>query len=315
MNAEHGQALRFDGVSKSYGSTLALKDISLTIPTGKRIGLVGPNGAGKTTLLSILAGLTPSYNGTVHGLPKGVSPTTTIAYAPQDPTFPHRTGVLRLALFYAQLAGFTGSHAKQEAQRVLEAVDLWEHRTKASRALSHGMLKRLSVAQALIGSAPLVLLDEPTAGLDPENARRLRNIVIAKSPAQTLILSSHNLAEIEECCDHLILLSEGSLVSCESMESFRGTGETINLLLEAPPEKALLKALRALDGVQKVECPDGKTRVTIEVSATAIEEVMAKALMACNTHKASVQSLQRGQALEARFLDATQGSSGDSGSS
>lgn len=203
-------------LTKRYGSTLALDNVSLALPAGEPIALIGPNGAGKTTLLSLLCGFIRGSSGTVSVLghaPGSQSLSGKLAALPQDALMDPRLSVGRQLRFFARLQGMSNTEARRDVERVLEQVDLMGSMNTKPADLSHGMRKRIAIAQALLGSPQLILLDEPTAGIDPPNAKLIRDLIRAQSSNTTFLVSSHNLDELERLCSLVVYLDKGKLVS------------------------------------------------------------------------------------------------------
>ena len=222
-------------MTKRYGRTRALDGLDLVLEAGAPIALVGPNGAGKTTLLSLLAGFVRPSGGTVEVLgerPGSAALGGRVGALPQDALFDPRLSVGHQLRVLAELQGFDRRAARTEASRVLGAVGLDDVERRRPTALSHGMRKRVALAQALIGEPVLVLLDEPTAGIDPENARAIRELILERgrpdaSPAAggrerrrgtTFVVSSHNLDELERLCGTVVQLERGALVRQERLD-------------------------------------------------------------------------------------------------
>lgn len=202
------------GLNKSYGQKKALKNIDFEIQAGQPIALVGPNGAGKSTLFSILSGYMPATSGQakILGYPVGSHELIgRIGALPQDALFDPNLTILQQLSFLARLQGFSRQESLAEAERTLDLMQLLSIKNEKITALSHGMKKRVAIAQALMGQPDLVLLDEPTAGLDPENARNIRKQVTELASDITFIVSSHNLAELERMCTQVLHLEEGEL--------------------------------------------------------------------------------------------------------
>lgn len=203
-------------LNKSYGNKNALNDVSFEIKSGQPVALVGPNGAGKSTLFGILSGYMPATSGsaTILGHKVG-SPELIgrIGALPQDALFDPNLTILQQLTFLARLQGFEQSLSNKEALRVLQLMQLEDIAKEKITALSHGMKKRVAIAQALMGDPDLVLLDEPTAGLDPKNARNIRQQVTALASETTFLISSHNLDELERLCGQVLLLEDGKLTS------------------------------------------------------------------------------------------------------
>ena len=195
-------AVRAVGLTKRFGSKTAVDGVSLTVPAGAVFGLVGPNGAGKTTTFSILAGYIRPSAGTVEVL--GFVPTAVdslrarVGVLPQDALLPARDTVGEFLVHMAELQDLPRDKALSAARESLDSVagaDWWNQRCGS---LSHGMAKRVALAQAFLGEPEVVLLDEPTAGLDPRVAFEMRQLVKAKKGRRSIVISSHNLHELEE---------------------------------------------------------------------------------------------------------------------
>ncbi len=242
------------GLTKRYGSKVALDNVSLSLSAGEPIALIGPNGAGKTTLISLLCGFIGKSSGQVSVLgetPGAQSLSGQLAALPQDALLDPRLSVGRQLRFFARLQGMGISEARNDVQRVLQTVDLLDAINSKPSDLSHGMRKRIAIAQALLGSPKLVLLDEPTAGIDPPNAKIIRDLIRQRSQESTFIVSSHNLDELERLCALVVYLEKGRLISVgpvvdEDEQNF------ITLRLATVPEGEFLAAASTLAGIQHV---------------------------------------------------------------
>lgn len=242
------------GLSKRYGSKSALDGVSLTLEAGEPIALVGPNGAGKTTLISLICGFIGKSAGTLRvlGEPPGAAALSgRLAALPQDALLDPRLSVGRQLRFFARLQGMSVKAARADVQRVLETVDLAGSINSKPADLSHGMRKRIAIAQALLGSPQLVLLDEPTAGIDPPNAKLIRDLIRQQSQSTTFLVSSHNLDELERLCSSVVYLEQGRLISVSPVVD--DTEQTfITLRLADVPESEFLEAASALPDVLQV---------------------------------------------------------------
>ncbi len=206
--------IRCEKLSKHYGKLRALNNIDLTIEAGKPVALVGPNGAGKTTLMSLIGGFIRPSTGTVTvcGAAAGHSSVKSkLSVLPQDALFDPNFSIGSQLTLYAKLRGV--DNPKQEVAKALELVQLQDRFKSKSTELSHGMSKRLLIAQTLLGNPEIILLDEPTAGIDPPNAKLIRDLIASESSNTTFVVSSHNLDELEKVCDTVIHLADGKLVS------------------------------------------------------------------------------------------------------
>jgi ABC-2 type transport system ATP-binding protein len=206
--------LRTRSLAKHFGSTRAIDALDLELEPGAPIALIGPNGAGKTTLLSLLCGYIIPTAGTIEILGKAPGAAALhglVAALPQDAQLDPKLSVGKQLRFFARLQGFESRDAMVEVQRVLELVQLSDNISSKPQELSHGMRKRVAIAQMLMGSPELALLDEPTAGLDPPNVRIIRDLITANAAKTTFIVSSHNLDELEKICASVVFLSDGKL--------------------------------------------------------------------------------------------------------
>ena len=243
------------GLSKSYGSKHALKQVSITLEAGSPIALVGPNGAGKTTLFSLLCGFITPSSGEVSLLgEKPGSPALLgrVASLPQDAALDPNLDIITQLTLFASLQGFSSKAAKAEGLRVLTLVDLADSAQQKPKSLSHGMSKRVSIAQALIGSPELVLLDEPTAGLDPANAKKIRDLVKTLSDKTTFIISSHNLDELEKLCDQVLYLEQGQLSQSVSMQESQHE-DYITLTMQQCDANELISSVMELADISSID--------------------------------------------------------------
>ena len=293
-------------LGKQYGSKRALNDVNLELTSGKPIALVGPNGAGKTTLFSLLCGYIRPSEGKVTIL--GHTPGSNallgkVAALPQDARLdPNLTIEAQLCLF-ARLQGYSGAGAQQEVKRVLSLVDLADTAPQKPSSLSHGMSKRVSIAQALIGSPELVLLDEPTAGLDPANAKAIRELVRSQIGKTTFVISSHNLAELEKLCDKVLYLEKGVLNQSISIQDDQAD-EYLTLTMHSCDDEALLTALREIPQVHSAKSNQAQEFVLhYQLGADFALETQLFALF--KQHNWRYRAIQRGRTLEDKLFSQT----------
>lgn len=288
-----------------YSGKVALHDINFELDAGEPIGLVGPNGAGKTTLLSILSGFLPPTSGTVRlfGHPPGAAQLIgKVSALPQDARLDPSFTLIEQLVFYARLQGLTKQQATLEAIRVLEDVSLKDSAHEKPGALSHGMAKRVAIAQALISKPALILLDEPTAGLDPVNVRTVRAIIAEQSSGTTFIISSHDLAELDRLCQRIILLENGSL-QAETMAINEQQASTrfITLQMESCPALEVIAKLQALEGVLQVTNPQ-KNEFIVAFNPD-LQANMDLQLMQCiNMNHWQYRQLSHGKTLEEKLF-------------
>ncbi len=302
----HEDALRFDGVRKRYSrfGAYALDGLSLRFPSGCIGGLVGPNGAGKTTAFSVVSGYLEPDEGEVDILGEGPFEAYRLkgrlGVLPQDAELSDRHSPRELVVHLARLQGLSARAAREEAARVLELVRLSDRADHRIATLSHGMRRRVAVATALTGTPSLVLLDEPMAGLDPVQAHGLREALTELRGVQTLVISSHNLVELERLCDWVVMMSKGRCVRQGTIAEVTGQAKLVEWALG--PGAVPLDTLRArLPGhsfaqegplLRHTAPGDGD----LDAASIVIMEILAGAHVA-------VREMRRGVSLEQRFID------------
>jgi len=296
-------AIECRGLHKRYGGTHALKGVSLNVPQGSVFGLIGPNGAGKTTLFSIILGYISATEGEVSVL--GSHPRELyrlqgkVSALPQDADMPPTLNVRECLRFFARINGV--ATVESEVDRVLKVVDMSSWAGTKLRALSHGMKKRVFIAQALLGDPDLILLDEPSAGLDPKHAYELGQIF--KSQRATVLMSSHNLAELEDLCDRAAILVKGDVVRQGTMDEIRNADQELHIhIVSSSVDQARL--MREVPGV--VATYDRELgKVTLRFTATVerpSERVTTEALQALMAQGAMIREVERGQSLLQTYL-------------
>ena len=297
-------------LGKAFGATIALKGVNLEIPPHKVIGLVGPNGAGKTTLFSILSGFLKPGFGSVRVM--GHSPLSPelqgrVSILPQDAPLRRGVGIRKQFEFFAKLQGLSQEEASQETEKALGEVDLLEKSEEGPDSLSHGMRKRASLAQAFLGNPELILLDEPTAGLDPVTTQKVRELVLKKAEGRTIIISSHNLAELQEACDSVAILNLGELVDFRPVSEIVGRSKTMIVRLESPPDEELIKAVSELPEVVSVSCGEQvNPKLIIKVDGSIDDsEVDLAILSVFKEQKARYREIRRGESLEEKVVQIT----------
>lgn len=288
-----------------YSGNVALSNINFELDAGEPIGLVGPNGAGKTTLLNILSGFLHPTSGNIRlfGYPPGSSELIgKISALPQDARLDPSFTITEQLVFYARLQDMAKAEATLEASRVLEAVALTEVAQEKPVALSHGMAKRVAIAQALIGTPNLILLDEPTAGLDPVNVRTVRTIIAEHSPKTTFIISSHDLAELDRLCQRILLLEKGVLQpETTGLDERPSATRFITLQMENCPAQEVMTKLQMLDGILKITNPQ-KNEFLLEYNPD-IQPNMDQQLIQCmSANHWQYRQLSHGKTLEERLF-------------
>ena len=266
-------------MSKQYGSHPAIQDLSFTVEDGQIYGLLGPNGAGKSTIMNILTGYLAPTSGEVkvagYSLPEQTQQAKAcVGYLPeQPPLYPEMT-VQEYLNFAAELKGVKKADRKQQVLKAARRTGLEEVLPRLIRSLSKGYRQRVGIAQALLGSPKLIILDEPTVGLDPAQVIEIRKLIRELGKAHTVILSSHILSEVQAVCSQVLILSKGRLVAEGTPEQL---GETLasGSCLRATAlgdSQTILAAVRAVPGICKVELEqeaDGEVTFTAESADAA----------------------------------------------
>ena len=220
---------------------VALRGLSLDIPAGTVYGLLGPNGSGKSTTLKILLGLVNATSGTseIFGVPsERVASRTDVGFLPENPYFyKFLTGAETIS-FYGKLCGLGGKALRARVTELLDLVGLSEAGERRISGYSKGMLQRIGLAQAMVHDPRLLILDEPTAGVDPAGSRQIRDLILQlKARGKTILLTSHLLEQVQEVCDRVGILAKGHLVREGSLDILTGvTGQTEYIIENASPE-------------------------------------------------------------------------------
>ena len=234
-------------LSKNYGSHPAIRDLTFSVADGQVYGLLGPNGAGKSTIMNILTGYLAPTGGEVKvagfSLPEQAQQAKAcVGYLPeQPPLYPEMT-VQEYLTFAAELKGVKKAERKEQVCRAARRTGLETVLPRLIRSLSKGYKQRVGIAQALLGSPRLIILDEPTVGLDPAQVIEIRKLIRELGRAHTVILSSHILSEVQAVCQQILILSKGHLAAAGSLEELTADGKSLEEvfleLTDGEPEEA-----------------------------------------------------------------------------
>ena len=251
------RAIHIEGLSHHFGEKQALKEIDWTLPAKGIVGLVGPNGAGKTTLFSLIAGFLTLQKGEISILGES-SPVASalmgrVGVMPQDAIFARDISIFDQLLFLLKLDGIEGQAAENRAREVMQQVGLETELYRGASVLSHGMGKRLGVAQSILANPEIVLLDEPTAGLDPANARQIRSLMRELGKKALVIVSSHNLLELQDLIDEVGVIVGGELVASGTVEEVTRRDRRFEILLDRKVTPELVVEVKQLSHVSQVE--------------------------------------------------------------
>ena len=219
-------------LTKKYGGHLAVDDVSFTVEDGQIYGLLGPNGAGKSTIMNILTGYLSATSGQVtvagHPLPEEADEAKAcVGYLPeQPPLYPEMT-VGEYLNFVAELQKVPRAQRKEQVLRAARRTGLEKVLPRLIRSLSKGYKQRVGIAQALLGSPKIIILDEPTVGLDPAQVIEMRKLIRELGKAHTVILSSHILSEVQAVCQQVLILSKGKLAASGTLQELTADGRSL----------------------------------------------------------------------------------------
>ena len=295
------------GLSRRFGNVHALQGIDIELPAGAPIGLVGPNGAGKTTLLSILCGFLRPSSGIVRLFghpPLDKALHGRVAILPQDAALVKGVPIGIQLQFFAELQGYSRRNARAQAEQALSEVGLSNSGAKPPETFSHGMLKRVAIAQAFIGEPDLILLDEPTAGLDPATASRLRDLIRPTAEHSNFIISSHNLDDIEDLCESVLILDGGRLSQYKPLAELVGRSTCLTFRLEQAPPAGVEAIFAALPDVTRVETSEtGGHYLLVHYRESAGDAAQLQILQTLQQAGLRFLDMSRGQPLERRVMD------------
>lgn len=297
-------------VSRRYGSVQALKNVDLRVEKGSVLGLLGQNGAGKTTLLNLLTGYLAPTEGQVllDGFDPLLQPQQAkrrLGYLPEQPPLYDEMTVEEYLHFVCELRGVAAHGIRAHAQEIMELTGLTVMRRRLIGHLSKGYRQRTGMAQALCGDPAVLVLDEPTVGLDPKQVTEMRALIRKLSHRRTIVFSSHILSEVQQLCTRVVILDRGEVRLDQPMDSV-GQGEEITLKCTfAAGENEVKSALRGLDGMRRFTSePLGENRCTAMIVFHGAPEPEARLFSLCASRRLLILHLSRCEdSLETVFLN------------
>lgn len=267
--------IQVTNLTKTYGSKVAVNNISFTVEKGEVVGFLGRNGAGKTTTMNMITGYISSTGGTVTVdgcdiLEQPLEAKRKIGYLPEQPPVYTDLTVNEYLDFAADLKGIAKKNRKQHLDEIKELVKITDVSGRLIGNLSKGYRQRVGMAQALVGNPEILILDEPTVGLDPNQIIEIRKLIKRLGKEHTVILSSHILPEVADVCEKVIIIDRGSIVAQDTISNLsRGTGESSMLSVRiAGGENQVLRAVREIAGVLKAESLGTREPGSIDVIIT-----------------------------------------------
>ena len=305
--------IEIDNLVKKYGEHVAVDHLSLTVEPGKIYGFLGPNGAGKSTTMNIITGYLGATSGTVtingHDIFKEPEEAKKcVGYLPEIPPLYADMTVLEYLNFVAELKKLQKSLRKRYVEEAMETTGILDVKNRMIRNLSKGYRQRVGFAQAILGYPEMIILDEPTVGLDPKQIIEIRDLIKKLGEKHTVILSSHILTEISAVCDHVFIISKGKLVATDSTENLldqMSGAQEIELTVrsEADRAKALLEEIEYVDHADLKDAKEGSILIRAKSGNDIREEVFQ--LMAEN-HIPVLEMRTVTKSLEDVFLQITQ---------
>ena len=277
--------IKVQGLSKIYGEHIAVDDISFEVKEGHIYGFLGPNGAGKSTTMNIITGYISPSAGTVevNGYVMGkdtLKAKKSIGYLPEIPPLYPDMNVKEYLTFVAKIKGVAKDKRAEEIERVMKATDIEDMSGRLIKHLSKGYKQRVGIAQAILGSPKVIILDEPTVGLDPEQIIEVRNLIKSLKGEHTVILSSHILSEISATCDEVLVIANGRMVACDTTENLlknHKNVKTIKINVKGNKDK-IEEVLNGIDSLEEVKFIEDKGEsclfeVTCEASKDVREDI------------------------------------------
>ena len=277
--------IEIQNLTKRYGEKTVLNNVSFSVKKGEVVGFLGPNGAGKTTTMNILTGYISSNEGlvTVDGFDVLQSPFEVkkrIGYLPEQPPLYFDMTVMEYLNFVYDLKQVT-ENKEAHIKEILDKVHITDVAGRMIKNLSKGYRQRVGLAQALIGNPEVLILDEPTVGLDPKQMIEIRNLICELGKEHTVILSSHILSEISAVCERVIILNKGNIVAVDTPQNLaeRMIGSCYRLTLKGDKDH-ILSVLNGMDGILNAELTeDGDYR--IELSSVQKDEIVLEQMFYC----------------------------------
>ncbi len=274
--------IEVEHLRKDYGSNTAIQDVTFQVESGEILGFLGPNGAGKTTTMRILTGYLPATRGTVrvagHDVhEESLAVRQRIGYLPETPPLYLNMSIEGFLHFVARLKGVSAGDRTPRVNSAMRRCGLFERRKTLIRKLSKGFRQRVGIAQAIVHDPPVIVLDEPTVGLDPRQIIEVRNLIKSLAGSHTIILSTHILQEVSMICNRITIINRGSVVATNTPENLisqfnLGTGYEVEFSGDLATVRDSIQSLSGVKSIKVIGNPDelgGRTRILVEADAIA----------------------------------------------
>lgn len=309
-------------LTKCYGDFMAVNDLSFEISEGHVYGFLGPNGAGKSTTMNIMTGCLSATSGQVkiYGhdiLEEPEQAKKMIGYLPEQPPLYMNETPVEYLKFVGEAKGLKGKELKEQIEEVIEQTKIEQVKNKLISALSKGYRQRVGIAQALLGNPKVIILDEPTVGLDPIQIIEIRDLIRQLGENHTVILSSHILSEVQAICDKVLIISKGKLVAFdepENLEKLLSVSNGISFITEASKEeiREILCNINEITQCEFEERADGMIAVNIKTKSDDSQDICRQLFMAFAEKKKVILQMSSQKAnLEDVFIELTEGENTD----
>jgi ABC-2 type transport system ATP-binding protein len=309
---EETKLIKVENVTKKYGSFTAVNNISFEIRDGEIVGFLGKNGAGKSTTMNIITGCIEATEGNVeiNGYDINRKPRKAkkeIGYMPEGVPLYNDMTVIEFIAYMADLKGVKLKDKKSEIQKVIEETGLTVVQNSLTRNLSRGYKQRVSMAGALVGNPKVLILDEPTVGLDPQQVKQIRDLIKNLGKTHTVLLSSHILSEVSQICEKVIIIDQGKILAVDTPANLENsvTGKNILMLTVEDKDNKIESVLNEIKSVSKIELikenSDGTKQYNVSVNEN--EDVRKEIFSNCAKNDITIFELKKTEAtLEEAFL-------------
>lgn len=307
--------IKVSHLTKNYGNHVAVDDISLDIKPGKIYGFLGPNGAGKSTTMNIITGYLAPTSGEVlidgHDIYKEPEEAKAcIGYLPEIPPLYVDMKVSEYLKFVCELKKVKKEDRDKEVERVMNLTKVSDVQNRIINNLSKGYRQRVGMAQGLIGSPKVIILDEPTVGLDPNQIKEVRDLIKSLAGDHTVILSSHILSEISETCSHVFIIDKGKIIAnnaIETLSNYFNSKQVLEIVAKGDMDKCK-EIIEAIEDIESVSVEKGAEEGTVNITVTATysKDVREDVSLALSSEKISIFEMKEDtKSLEDVFLELT----------
>jgi len=284
--------IQIENLTKTYGTQNAVDDISFKVNTGEILGFLGPNGAGKSTTMKMITGYIGIGNGNIHVGGKSVKEAADnikkhIGYLPENNPLYHEMPVIDYLEFCASLQGLEGLHVSGRTREMISICGLNREKHKKIGELSKGFRQRVGLAQAMIHDPDILILDEPTTGLDPNQIIEIRKLIRDLGKEKTVILSTHILPEVEATCDRILIINKGKIVADGTADTLRKQAqgqEILKVRIEDEDSALILQSLKQLPNISKADFA-GRDKSLFEIQSLSEQSSKRDIFNLCVSNK------------------------------